>query len=87
VYLQGSNCPVCFNTVQQLLLDDPRVDAVDMSFSKHCLEVEHTGMANDDLLDILRHNLHGIELASNAEKEMVEVSPQIVDWHCHPPGA
>lgn len=83
VYLQGANCPVCFNTVQQLLLDDPRVETVHMSFSTHCLEVEHAGMPNDELVRLLRQNLHGTEVAGNAETVMVEVAARIGEWHCH----
>jgi hypothetical protein len=76
---------VCLDTIRQLLLADPRVDAVQLAFGSQCLEVEHAGMPNDDLVRVLRQNLHGIEIAGNGEQVMAEVAPQIGEWHCHKP--
>jgi copper chaperone CopZ len=39
LYMPGANCPVCLNTIRSLLLDDPRVDSVHMSFPNRSLEV------------------------------------------------
>jgi hypothetical protein len=83
VYLRGANCPVCLETIRQLLLRDSRVEAVHMVFGTQCLEVEHTGMPNDDLVRVLQGNLHGIEIADNGEQVMAEVVPRIGEWHCH----
>jgi copper chaperone CopZ len=85
VYMPGANCPLCLNTIRSLLLDDPRVDSVHMSFPNRCLEVEHSGVPSEDLVRMLQQNLHGIEVAGNGERVMVEVVPQIGEWHCHPP--
>jgi hypothetical protein len=83
VILRGANCPVCLETIRRILLADPRVQAVHMSFGDQCLEVEHAGMPNDDLIRVLQRNLHGIETADNGEKVMAEVVSQIGEWHCH----
>ena len=87
VYLRGANCPVCLDTIRQLLLADPRIEAVHMVFGDQCLEVEHAGIPNDDLVRVLERNLHGIEIADNGEQVMAEVVPQIGEWHCHNPDA
>ncbi len=87
VYLPGANCPVCLNTVRGMLLGDPRVEAVHMSFSDRCLEVEHSGVPNADFARLLHENLHGIEVAGNGERMMVEIVPQVGEWHCHAPNA
>jgi hypothetical protein len=87
VYLRGANCPVCLETVRDLLLADSRVEAVHSSFSDQCLEVEHADMPNDDLVRVLQQNLHGIEIGSNGETGMAEIVPQVGKWHCHATGA
>ncbi len=38
IQLRGANCPVCFETVRTMLLEEPRVTAVHSSFSSHCME-------------------------------------------------
>ena len=82
VWIGEANCPVCLNSVSTLLEQDPRVHGVRVSFAGHCLEVEHDGLSDDDLARELRDRLHGIDVAGNGERVMVEVHPEIGDWHC-----
>ena len=86
VLVRGANCPVCLDTIRRLLLDDPRVEEVTMSFGDQCLEVEHTGLPNKDLVQVLQWNLHGIEVGDNGEQVMAEVMPMVGEWHCHATG-
>jgi hypothetical protein len=51
IQLRGANCPVCFETVREMLLEDSRVTAVHSSFSSHCIEVEHGAMSAEELMD------------------------------------
>jgi hypothetical protein len=81
--LRGANCPVCFETVRTMLLEDARVTAVHGSFSSHCMEVDLGAMPLDELLALLHRNLQGVEIAGNGEQVMVSVEPSIGEWHCH----
>jgi copper chaperone CopZ len=83
IQLRGANCPVCFETVREMLLEDSRVTAVHSSFSSHCMEVEHGAMSAEELIGLLHRNLHGVEIAGNGEQVMVDVDPSIGEWHCH----
>jgi hypothetical protein len=83
VQLRGANCSVCFERVREMLLEDSRVIAVHSSFSRHCMEVEHGAMPAEELIELLHRNLHGVEIAGNGEKVMVDVEPSIGEWHCH----
>jgi len=81
--LPGRNCPVCFETVREMLLEDSRVTGVHSSFSNHCMEVEHDAMSAEELIGLLHRNLDGVEIAGNGEKVMVDVDPSIGEWYCH----
>jgi copper chaperone CopZ len=83
IQLPGANCPVCFETVREMLLEDPGVTAVQSSFSSHCMEVEHGAMSTEELIALLHRNLHGVAITGNGEKVMVDVEPSIGEWHCH----
>jgi hypothetical protein len=83
IQLPGANCPVCFESVREMLLEDARVTAVQGAFSSHCLEVEHGTMSTEELIALLHRNLHGIEIAGNGEKVMVDIEPSVGEWHCH----
>jgi hypothetical protein len=83
IQLPGANCPVCFETVREVLLEDRRVTAVHGNFSGHCLEVDHDAVPAEELIGLLHRNLHGVEIAGNAEQVMVDVEASIGEWHCH----
>jgi len=83
IQLPGANCPVCFETVRGMLLEDSRVTAVHGDFSRQCLNVDHDGIPAEELIDLLHRNLHGVEIAGNAEQVMVDVEASIGEWHCH----
>jgi hypothetical protein len=83
VHLPGANCPVCFESVREMLMEDSRVSVVHGAFSSHCLEVEHGAMPTEELIALLHRNLHGIDIAGNGEKVMVDIEPSIGEWHCH----
>jgi hypothetical protein len=83
IALRGANCPVCFETVRTKLLEDARVSAVHSSFSEHHMTIERHAMSDEDLIGLLRRNLHGVEIAGNGERVMVDVKPSIGEWHCH----
>jgi hypothetical protein len=83
IQLPGANCPVCFETVREMLLEDARVTAVHGAFSGHCMEVEHDAIPAEDLIELLHRNLHGVEIAGNGEEVMVDVEASIGEWHCH----
>ena len=40
-------------------------------------------MSDEELIGLLRRNLHGVEIAGNGERVMVDVKPSIGEWHCH----
>jgi copper chaperone CopZ len=83
IHVPGANCPVCFETVREILLEDSRVTAVHGGFSGQCIEVEHDAIPTDELIGLLHRNLHGVEIAGNAEQVMVDVDASIGEWHCH----
>jgi hypothetical protein len=83
IQLGRANCPACFETVREMLLEDSRVTAVHSSFSNHCMEVEHGAMSAEELIGLLHRNLHGVEIGGNGEQVMVNVEPSIGEWHCH----
>jgi hypothetical protein len=83
IQLRGANCPDCFERVTTMLRDTPGVAAVHGAFSSHCLRVDLGSMSVDQLMALLRANLHGIAVAGNGDRVMVEVEPAIGAWHCH----
>lgn len=83
IELRGANCPVCFETVRTKLLDDTRITSVHASFSDHHMAVDRGAMSYDELIGLLHRNLHGVEIAGNGERVMVDVQPSIGEWHCH----
>jgi hypothetical protein len=83
IELRGANCPVCFETVRTKLLEDARVSAVHSSFSEHHMRIERHAMSDEELFGLLHRNLHGVEIAGNGERVMVDVKPTIGEWHCH----
>lgn len=82
IRLPAANCPDCFEEVRSMLSEDPGVRAVHASFSDHCMRVELGSMSEDELVECLRHNLHGVDVAGNGDLVMVEVSPMLGEWHC-----
>lgn len=47
------------------------------------MTVGRGAMSDDELIGLLHRNLHGVEIAGNGERVMVEVKPSIGEWHCH----
>jgi regulator of cell morphogenesis and NO signaling len=84
VRIPGANCPSCFDTVREMLSDEPGVLEVHGSFSGRCLEVALGTMSAEKLTAFLQQNLHGIDVAGNGEQVMVGVEPAVGEWHCHP---
>jgi hypothetical protein len=60
----------------------PGVIAADASFSNHCLRIELGSMLIDELVELLHRNLHGVAVAGNGDRVMVDIEPAI-EWHCH----
>lgn len=83
IQLRGANCPTCFDTVKDMLMEDPGVTAVHGSFSSQCMEVELSTMSEEDLIGLLHRNLHGTEVAGNGEQVMIDIEPSLGEWHCH----
>ncbi|MEP6623881.1 MAG: hypothetical protein ABJC79_05535 [Acidimicrobiia bacterium] len=83
IQLSGANCPTCFETVRTMLSDDPGVVTVHGSFSGQCIQIELGDMCVDELMSLLQRNLHGVGIAGNGDRVMVDIEPSIGDGHCH----
>jgi copper chaperone CopZ len=79
--VKGADCPVCLNETLDHLRRLPGVRSVEASSAAGCLVVQHDDVSLEELIDQLRHHLHGSSLASN-EIVMTNLVPEITVLHC-----
>jgi len=84
--IEGANCPTCLNATLDALRQLPGVDRVALSSASGCLAIDHAGVDQARLADVIRDRLHGVT-TYGAELVMVSVDPLVADLHCSHGGA
>jgi hypothetical protein len=67
VQLGNCNCFRCLNAMMHRLREHPLVRTADLDATMGCLVVYHDCEDANTLITVVRHDLHGWELASNGE--------------------
>ena len=83
VQLTGANCTYCIAETTQILASRPQVEAVRLSSSKGCVEIEHNCDDLAALCEVIASTLHGWDVASNGEILMMETSFKVMDTCDH----
>lgn len=81
VVLGGANCPWCLNETLERLRHEPGVCSVEASAAGQCVRIEHAGLSDERLLDVIRGHLRG-SVTWSTEQVMVEVEPRVASLHC-----
>lgn len=81
ISVAGANCPWCFNETLDALRAEPGVVAVHGTIGGQCLRVDHTEVATDRLVSIVRQRLHADDISST-EHVMVQIDAGAATLHC-----
>lgn len=79
--IDGANCPLCLNELIDRLRSVDGVKSVNSSISEGCIAIDHDGLGQADLIELIGTSLHGIALAAN-EIVMSTVHPVVSVLHC-----